>query len=82
MGQVVLEEYYGRVSDTNAHIVEYASIKQGRTEGIQDYMQRLVHLAESAYMGADGENHVVTKQLVEIFIGDPRKRDIKMYHKT
>ena len=46
--RVALEEYYGKVS-------EFANIKQGRTEGTQDYAQR-VRLAESPYMGVDRGN--------------------------
>ena len=33
-----LGEYYGLVSNPNAWLVELVNIKQGRTEGIQDYM--------------------------------------------
>ena len=73
-----LGEYYGLVSNPNVRLVELANIKQGRTEGIQDYMQRVVHLAESAYVRVDGRNEVVAKQVLEFFIEGLKDRDIKM----
>ena len=51
-----LGEYYGLVSNPNARLVKLANIKLGWTEGIQDYMQRVVRLVESAYVGVDGRN--------------------------
>ena len=41
-------------------------------------MQRIVRLAESAYVGVDGRNEVVAKQVLGYFIEWPRDRDIKM----
>ena len=61
--RVALEVYYREVSDLNARIVESTNIKQGITEGIQDYMQRVVRLIENAYMVTDRGNRVVTKQV-------------------
>ena len=73
-----LGEYYGLVSNPSARLVELANIKQGRTEGIQDYTQRVVRLAESTYAGVDGKNEVVAKQVLGFFIERLRDRDIKM----
>ena len=50
------------MSNGNARIVELAKIRQGRTEGIQDSMQRVVRLAESACMEVDRRNEVVSKR--------------------
>ena len=66
------------VSNPNAQLVELANIKQVRTDGIQDYMQRVVRLAESAYVGVDERNEVVAKQVLGFFIEGLRDRDIKM----
>jgi len=73
-----LGEYYGVVSDPNGRLVELANIKQGRTEGIQDYMQRVLRLAEGAYVGTDGRNEVAVKQVLGFFIEGLRERDIKL----
>lgn len=73
-----IKEYYGFISNPEARLVELVNIKQGRTEGIQDYMQRVVRLAESAYVGLDGRNEVVAKQVQGFFIKGLRDRDIKM----
>ena len=59
-----VKKFFGRV----LRLVELANIKQGRTERIQDYMQRVVRLAESAYVGVDGRNEVVAKQVLGYFI--------------
>ena len=73
-----LGEYYGLVYNPNARLVELANIKQGRTEGIQDYMQRVVRLAENAYVGVDGRNEVVAKQVLGFFIKGLKDRDINV----
>ena len=73
-----LGEYYGLFSNPNARLVELVNIKQGRTEGTQDYTQRVVRLAESAYVGVDGRNEVVAKQVLGFFIERLKGRDIKM----
>ena len=73
-----LGEYYGLVSNPNARLVELANIKQGRTEVIQDYMQRVVRLAENTYVGVDGRNEAVAKQVLGFFIEGLRDRDIDM----
>ena len=75
--KVSLEEYYGVVPNPNARLAELAKIRQGRTEGIQEYMQRVVRLAESAYAGIDGRNEVVSKQVLGFFIEGLREREIK-----
>ena len=41
-------------------------------------MQRVVRLAEGAYIGVDGRNEVVSKQVQEFFIEGLREREIKM----
>lgn len=41
-------------------------------------MQRVVHLAKSAYIGVDGESQVVRQQALEFFIEGLRDWDIKM----
>ena len=66
--RISLEEYYGEVSDPNACIVELANIKQDRTQWIQDYMQRVVHLVKGAYMGANEGTQLVTKQVIGFFL--------------
>lgn len=66
------------VSNPNAHIVELVNIKQGRTEGVHDYMQKVVCLAESAYVGVDKESQMVRKQVLGFFIEGLRDKDIKM----
>lgn len=73
-----LEEYYRVVSNPNVHIVELALVKQGRTEGLQDYMQRVAYLAESAYIGVDGGSQVIRKQMLGFFIEGIRDQDIKI----
>ena len=75
--KVSLEEYYGVVPNPNARLAELAKIRQGGTEGIQEYMQRVVRLAESAYAGIDGRNEVVSKQVLGFFIEGLREREIK-----
>ena len=72
--KVSLEENYGVVPNPNARLAELAKIRQGGTEGIQDYMQRVVRLAESAYAGIDGRNEVVSKQFF-FYRGAKRKGD-------
>ena len=47
-------------------------------EGIQEYMQRVVWLAESTYAGVDGRNEVVSKHVLGFFIEGLREREIKM----
>ena len=73
-----LGEYYRLVSNPNAWLVELANIKQGRTEGIQDYMQRVVRLVESAYVWVDERNEVIAKQVLGFFIEGLKDQDIKM----
>ena len=41
-------------------------------------MQRVVRLAEGAYVGVDGRNEVVSKQVQGFFIEGLREREIKM----
>ena len=76
--KVSLGEYYGMVSNPNARLSELAKIRQGGTEGIQEYIQRVVRLAEGAYAGVDGRNEVVSKQFLGFFIEGLREREIKM----
>ena len=76
--KVSLGEYYGVVPNPNARLAELGKIRQGGTEGIQEYMLRMVWLAESAYAGVDGRNEVVSKQVLGFFIEGLREREIKM----
>ena len=76
--KVSLGEYYRAVPNPNAWLAELAKIRQGGTEGIQKYMQRVMRLAESAYAGVDGRNEVVSKQVLGFFIKGLREREIKM----
>ena len=75
--KVSLEEYYGVVSNPNARLAELAKIRQGGMEGIQEYIQRVVRLAKSAYAGIDRRNKVVSKQVLGFFIEGLREREIK-----
>ena len=59
------------VPNPHARLAELAKIRQGGTEGIHEYMQRVVRLAESAYAGVNG-------QVLGFFIEGLRERDIKM----
>ena len=72
--KILLGEYYGVVNNPNAWLVELAKMRQGGTEGIL----RVVRLAESAYVGVDWRNEVLSKQVLGFFIEGLRERDIKM----
>lgn len=73
-----LEQYYGIDSNPQGHFVDLANVRQGKAEGIQDYMQRVVRLAERAYVGEDRTTPVVGKQVMNFFVGGLRDREIKM----
>ena len=62
-----MEEKFVIVSNHNARIVELANIKQRRTVGIRDYMQRVVSQAESAFIEADIGNLVSSYKTNDMF---------------
>lgn len=57
----LLEDYYGVVSNANACILELANVKRGRTDGAQDYIHRVVHIAPFACITVDEGSQVVRK---------------------
>ena len=76
--KVTLGEYYEIDSNPQGHFVELANIKQSSSEALQDYMQRVVRLANRAYAGIDTTAPVVRSQVMNFFIEGLRDRDIKM----
>lgn len=73
-----LEDYFGIVANPNKNLIELANIRQGRDESVQDYMQRIVRLAEGAYSAMDANNELVKKQVLGFFIEGLRDKDVKM----
>ena len=66
------------MSDLNARIDDHVNFTQGRTEGIRYYVQRVVSLAVSAYMGVTREIQLIQNKCSGIFIKGLKDRDIKM----
>lgn len=51
------------VSSRNARILDLTNVKQDRTQGAQVYIQRVVHIADIAYITVDRESQVARKQM-------------------
>lgn len=72
-----LRAYYGIDSNPQVQFTELANIKQRQNEAIQDYTQRVVRLAERAYVGTDRASPVVQNQVVNFFTKGLRDREIR-----
>lgn len=73
-----LDNYFGVQADPTKFVRELANIKQGRSETVQDYMQRLVHLAIGSYGSLDTNNEVIKSQVIGFFIEGLYDRQVKI----
>ena len=73
-----LKEYYGTDANPEKAIVELANVRQGKREGVQPYIQRVLDLAERAYVGTNRAEPLVQNQIKQFFISGLRDPDIRL----
>jgi len=74
----LLGEYYGINSNPHEFFLQLVGAQQGRHEGLQNYMQRIFHLADKAYKGTNKSDPIVREQVKRFFIEGLRDPGVKL----
>ena len=74
----MLRDYYGITSNPHESFLKLANVRQGRNEGIQDYMQRVFKLADRAYNGRDKGDPIIRDQVKTFFTEGLRDTGVKL----